>query len=311
MRIVFFGSPKTAIPSLKALLKAGHFIPLIITQPDRPSGRGRKLKSCPVKKYAEKSKIPVIQPKIIRKDTNSLNVLKKINPDLNVVVAYGQIIPSEIIYLPKYDSINIHFSCLPKYRGASPVQWALLNGENKTGITIFRLNEKMDQGDILAKKIVPINPEENSMELEARLAEIGADFLVETLDQIKDIKPIPQDHTKATYAPLIKKKDGKISWEKDSESIHNQVRAFNSWPSSFTTLNNKRLKILKTKNMKEKTEKLASPGEIINIDQKGIITCCGNNTLLLIENLQPENKKPMSAYSFSLGARIKPGDKFQ
>ncbi len=310
MRIVFFGSPHTAIPSLKALLNAGHSIPLIITQPDRPSGRGRKLKPCPVKKFADKNKIPVLQPKKIRKDLECLKTLKKINPDINVVVAYGQIIPSEIIYLPKYDSANIHFSYLPKYRGASPVQWALLNGESQTGITIFRLNEKMDQGELLAQKRVPIYPQENSLELEERLAEIGAAFLVETLSQIKKINPLPQDHTKATYAPLIKKEDGRISWEENAESIYNQIRAFTPWPSSFTFLNKIRIKIIKAKHLKQKTETSASPGEITEINEKGITVCCGHNTQLLIEELQPENKKSMKAYSFSLGARIKPGDTF-
>ncbi len=311
MKIVFFGSPQTAIPSLKTLLKAGHSIPLIITQPDKPSGRGRNLKLCPVKKFTQKNNIPVLQPKKIREDKNCLEILKKINPDINVVVSYGQIIPSEIIYLPKYDSLNLHFSYLPKYRGASPVQWALLNGETETGLTIFRLNEKMDQGDILARKKVPILPEENSRELKARLAELGAEFLVETLSQIKTLKPIPQDHSQATYAPLIKKKDGKINWDKNAESIYNHIRAFFPWPSSFTFLNNKRIKIIKAKKINQKTKKPASPGEIIHINEKGILVGCGSEPLLLIEELQPENKKVMSAYSFSLGARLKPGDRFQ
>jgi len=310
MRIIFFGSPSTAVPSLKALLEAGHSIPLIITQPDRPSGRGRKLKSCAVKKFAEKKNIPVLQPKKIRKDTECLERLQKINPDINVVVAYGQIIPSDIIYLPKYDSINIHFSYLPEYRGASPVQWALLNGEIYTGITLFRLNEKMDQGDILAQKKVSVRPQENAQELEERLAEMGAHFLVETLAQINTLTLIPQDHNKATYAPLLNKEDGRISWEKDAESIYNQIRAFTPWPSSFTFLDKTRIKIIKAKNISQKTAKSADPGEIIDINEKGIKVCCGQNTQLLIEELQPENKKPMSAYSFSLGARIKPGDTF-
>jgi len=311
MNIVFFGSPQTAIPSLKALLKAGHSVPLVITQPDRPSGRGRNLKPCPVKKFAEKNKIPVLQPAKIRKDKECFNALKKINPDINVVAAYGQIIPSEIIYLPRYDSINIHFSCLPKYRGASPVQWALLNGEKKTGITLFRLNEKMDQGDILARKSVWIRQDENSMELEERLAEMSAPFLVETLSKIGTILPEPQDHTKATYAPLISKQDGRIKWEKTAESIYNQVRAFFPWPSSFTFFDKKRMKIIKTNDLNQKAETPVSPGEITNIDEKGITVGCGGNTLLLIEKLQPENKKAMSAHSFSLGARIKPGDTFE
>jgi methionyl-tRNA formyltransferase len=311
MNIVFFGSPQTAIPTLKAVLKAGHSVPLVITQPDKPSGRGRNLKPCPVKKFAEKNRIPVLQPEKIRKDKECLSVLKKINPDVNVVVAYGQIIPSEIIYLPKYDSVNIHFSCLPKYRGASPVQWALLNGEDITGITLFRLDEKMDQGDIIAKKTVRIRPEENSMELEERMAESAAPLLVETLSKIGTIQPRPQDHSKATYAPLIRKIDGRIKWEKDAGSICNQVRAFFPWPSSFTFFDEKRLKIIKVKNLDQKPEEPVSPGEIMNIDEKGITVGCGGNTLLLIEKLQPENKKVMSAYSFSLGARIMPGDTFE
>ncbi|MBD3413761.1 MAG: methionyl-tRNA formyltransferase [Candidatus Aminicenantes bacterium] len=311
MRIVFFGSPQTALPSLKALLKAGHPIPLIITQPDRPRGRGQSLQPSPVKKYALHNNIPVYQPRKIREDSKCLEILKDIQPDIHVVVAFGQIMPSEIIYLPDYDSINLHFSFLPKYRGASPVQWAVLKGETQTGITIFRLNEKMDQGDILARKKVPIQPEENAAQLEERLAEKGADFLVETLSQIKTIQLAPQDHSQATYAPLIKKKDGKIDWEKDAPSIHNQVRAFFSWPSSFSFFHEKRIKIIQTKNLNQKTEKSAAPGEITHIDERGITVCCGQNTLLLIEKLQPENKKVMSAYSFSLGARIKAGDRFQ
>jgi len=311
MRIAFFGSPKTAIPSLEAILKAGHSVPLVITQPDKPSGRGKNIKPCPIKKYVEKNRIPVQQPQKIRNDKKCLEALKKINPDINVVVAYGQIIPPEIIYLPKHDSVNIHFSTLPKYRGASPVQWALLNGENETGITIFRLNEKMDQGDILAQKKVPIFPEENSAELGERLSEIGAEFLVETLSHINNIKPVPQNHTEATYAPLIKKKDGEINWEKTAESIYNQIRAFFPWPSSFTFLHKKRIKIIKVKNLKQKIDPSVSPGEIVNITKKGMTVCCGQHTLLLIKELQPENKKPMSAFSFSLGAHINPGDTFQ
>jgi methionyl-tRNA formyltransferase len=168
----------------------------------------------------------------------------------------------------------------------------------------------MDQGDILAKKTVRIRPEENSMELEERMAESAASFLVETLSKIATIQPRPQDHSKATYAPLIRKIDGRIKWGKDAESICNQVRAFFPWPSSFTFFNEKRLKIIKVKNLDQKPEELVSPGEITNIDEKGITVGCGGNTLLLIEKLQPENKKAMSAHSFSLGARIKPGDTF-
>ncbi len=193
MKIVFFGSPVSALPSLKKLLETDHSIDLIITQPDRPSGRGKKLMSCPVKKTALDLNLPYYQPLKIRKDKIALDKTKEIKPDLNVVVAYGQIIPSSIIYLPRYNSLNVHFSLLPKYRGASPVQKALLDGKAQTGITIFELNEKMDEGDILVQEEVNVFPDENAAELEARLAQKGADLLIKAIAQIDKINHRPQD----------------------------------------------------------------------------------------------------------------------
>lgn len=309
MRIVFFGSPQSALPSLNKILNCGHDIKLIITQPDRPSGRGKKLTLSPVKKFAIEQNIPVYQPERIRKDPIILEKLKKNKPDLNIVVAYGQIIPASIIYYPKFNSINIHFSLLPKYRGASPVQWALLNGEEKTGVTIFELNEKMDQGNILSQKEISIFPTEGTSELESRLAQEGAELLEETLSQITDIKPIKQDHSQATYAPLIKKEDGRINWEQNALTLERQVRALSPWPSVFAFFRNKRIKILKgTTEIIKQTPLI--PGEILEITQKGIKVGCGEGSAFLLEILQPENKKQMSAYSFSLGTQIKPGDKF-
>jgi len=309
MRIVFFGSPASALPSLKKLLESNHSIEFIITQPDKPFGRGKKVSPPPVKKIALDQNIPVYQPEKIRKDAEALEKIKKIQPDLNVVVAYGQIIPSSIIYLPKYNSINVHFSLLPKYRGASPVRWAILRGERKTGITIFELNEKMDEGDILTQEEFEILPDEGAVELEARLALKGAELLTETIAKIDEIKPRKQDHSIATYAPLIKKEDGRIDWINDALHVERQVRAFTPWPSVYTFLGEKRVKIHKGRKIEDRIEPF-SAGEILEVKKEGIEVCCGEGSVFLIESLQPENRNKMDAYAFSLGAKIKPGDKF-
>lgn len=307
MKIVFFGSPPSALPSLKKILEAGHTIELVITQPDKPSGRGKKLAPSAVKRFATALNIPYYQPLRIRKDLRALEKIKKVYPDLNVVVAYGQIIPSSIIYFPKYNSLNVHFSLLPKYRGASPVQWALLRGEAKTGVTIFELNEKMDEGDFLSQEKVEILPGERADELEARLAQKGAELLLETIAKIDKIKHLHQDHSQATYAPKLRKEDGKIRWEKDAFSIEGQVRAFYPWPSAFAFLGEKRIKILKGRKIAFSAETCSSPGEILGIKKEGIEVCCGGKSVFLIEDLQPENRNLMNAYAFSLGASVKPG----
>jgi len=310
MKIVFFGSPASALPSLKKILETDHIVELIISQPDKPSGRGKKLIPPPVKKMALDLNIPCYQPLRIKKDQNALDVIKKIQPDLNVVVAYGQIIPSSIIYLPKYNSVNIHFSLLPKFRGASPVQWTLLGGEEKTGITIFELVEKMDEGDILAQEEVDVFPGENAAELEARLAQTGANLLIKTIAQIDKIKRRKQDHSQAIYAPKIKKEDGQIVWSENALLIERQVRAFTPWPSAFAFLLEKRIKILKGRIIENKASLLSFPGEILRIEKEGIEVCCGKKSIFLIESLQPENRKKMDAYAFSLGGKVKPGDNF-
>lgn len=310
MKIVFFGSPVLALPFLKKLLETDHSIDLIITQPDRPSGRGKKLIPCPVKKTALDLNIPYYQPLKIRKDKIALDKIKEIEPDLNVVVAYGQIIPSSIIYLPRYNSLNVHFSLLPKYRGASPVQKALLDGEAKTGITIFELNEKMDEGDILVQEEVNVFPDENAADLEARLAQKGADLLIKAIAQIDKLKHRKQDHSQATYAPKIRKEDGKIDWTKNSLYIERRVRAFTPWPSAYAFLKDIRIKIHRGRKIEKEAPPGFSAGKISGIKKEGIEVCCGEGSIYLIESLQPENRKRMDAYAFSLGAEIKPGDIF-
>jgi methionyl-tRNA formyltransferase len=248
--------------------------------------------------------IPVIQPERIRKDPAAFEVLERTGADIQVVVAYGQIIPSSIIDLPKHKSVNVHFSLLPKYRGACPVQWALLNGEKKTGVTIFRLNEKMDEGDILSFVSAEILPHENAGELEARLAKFGAVLLMETLARIETLPSTPQDHSSATYAPKIHKEEGKLDWAGEASAIDRKVRAFTPRPSAYTFFKGQRLIILEGREL-EGTAPEDSPGKVVSITKEGLTVCCKNKTLYKVGRLQPESKKAMEAYTFSLNKRIR------
>ncbi|MEE8605090.1 MAG: methionyl-tRNA formyltransferase [Candidatus Aminicenantaceae bacterium] len=309
MKIVFFGSPDSSVYSLKKILEEGHRVELIITQPDKPAGRGNKMTTSPVKRFAQALNIPVYQPARIRKDPFALEKLKGINPDINLVVAYGQIIPTPLIYYPKYNSINLHFSLLPKYRGASPVHWSILNGDKSTGVTIFELNEKMDSGDLLSQQKLGILPGEYARDLEVRLAAIGAELLCKTVDQIDSIPHTKQAHSQATFAPLLKKEDGKIYWTKSASEIDRKIRAFTPWPSAYSFLDQKRIIITRGKVLDGKSHGL-SPGKIFDVNKTGIQVCCGQNSIYLIEKLQPAGKKAMNAYAFSLGTQINPGTKF-
>jgi methionyl-tRNA formyltransferase len=311
MRIVFFGSPSAALPSLEKLLDAGHEVKLMITQPDKPSGRGQKSMPCAVKAFAISRGIPTYEPERIRKDPVALDKLRAANPEVNVVVAYGQIIPAPIIYFPKHKSLNVHFSLLPKFRGAAPVQWALLSGEAKTGVTIFELNEKMDEGHIYATTEVLILPGENALELEMRLANVGAGLLLETLAEIDRINPIPQDQSLATYAPKLQKEDGKIDWNLDADVIGRKVQAVTPWPSAYTFFRKKRLIILRGSALTgpfPPETRPASPGTVVAVEKQGMTVACKNGSRYRIERLRPENKAAMDAYAFSLGAKIDIGD---
>ncbi len=306
MKVVFFGSPSTALPSLNALLSAGHEIRLIITQPDKPAGRGKKLTPPAVKVFARDHGLPYLQPERIRKDEKVLQAIKEASPDINIVVAYGQIIPASIIYLPPLKSLNIHFSLLPRYRGAAPVQWAILNGESFTGVSIFQLTEKMDEGPILSQELVPILPRENAHELETRMSHIGAQLLIKTLEKINTLELKEQDHSLATYAPKLTKEQGRINWQETAEAVDRKVRAFYGWPGAFTFVNGQRLEIISG----QTTQGLmpaARPGEVVQLDKSGIYVCCGQKTFYLIEKVKPEGRKEMSAHSFSLGGKVRVG----
>jgi methionyl-tRNA formyltransferase len=310
MRIIFFGSPEVAVPFLEKLLEAGHMVELVVTQPDRPSGRG-KIRTAPaVKESALKRGIPVLQPAKIRQDENVAVAISRINPDINVVVAYGQIIPPSIIYLPRFKSINVHFSLLPKYRGAAPVQWAILNGEERTGVTVFELNEKMDEGDILAAEETDILERENALQLETRLAQIGSSLLLETLAGIQDIRPVPQDHAQASFAPRLKKEQGRIDWTNDALSVDRMVRAFTPWPAAFTFFRSQRM-IIHSGRSRSGSGFCGLPGQVLETKKDGVAVCCGHGGVYVIERLQQENKKALEAAEFLRGARINPGDSFE
>jgi len=309
MRIVFFGSPASALPALKKLVASSHEVTLVVTQPDRASGRGRKETACPVKVFALERGLPVYQPERIRKDPLALDRLRDASPDLNAVVAFGQIMPASVIYLPPFHSLNIHFSLLPKYRGASPVQWAILSGEAVTGITIFELDEKMDEGPILANQDVPIAPGEKSFELEARLAEIGADLLVKTLEGLGRIRPAAQNHALASYAPKIKKEDGRIDWANDAATVDRRVRAFAGWPSAQARFKERRLIIHDGRPLGAAAQE-GPVGEVLRVSEEGIEVRCGGGSSYLIRRLQGENGREMDAAPFARGHRIESGTKF-
>ncbi len=304
MKVVFFGSPAAALPSLERILRDGHKVELVITQPDKPAGRGRAVQACPVKLFAQSHGLPVHQPERIRKDPRSLELLEAVQPDIAVVVAFGQIMPAPIIYLPRWHTVNVHFSLLPKFRGASPVAWAILAGEKRTGVTIFELNEKMDEGDVLLWEELDILEGETTGELEARLAEVGAGLISETLTRRETLTLIPQDHAAATYAPKLKKEDGLIHWSEPAEIIDRKVRAFTPWPSAFTSLGGLRLQLTKGRPLQSQACGLP-PGRIIARGREGLQVCCGQGTAYLIEWLKPENKREMSAADFCRGAQAK------
>ena len=311
MRIVFFGSPAAALPSLERLLHAGHSVELVVTQPDKPAGRGRKVTPSAVKAFALERGIPVIEPARVRTDETALERVRTAGPDVNVVVAYGQIIPRAVHYFPRHHSVNVHFSLLPKYRGAAPVQWTVLNGDPDSGVTIIELNDRMDEGDILAQERVAVEPRETAAELEARLAVLGASLLVSTLADIGRRPRVRQNDAEATLAPKIRKEAGRIVWTDTAAVIDRKVLALGDRPGVFTFIGGKRVAVVHGSAV-ESGECLprdppADPGTILRIGRTGIEVACGAETSYLIEELRPEGKAVMSAHSFTLGTKLSPG----
>jgi methionyl-tRNA formyltransferase len=309
MRIVFFGSPPAALPSLARIMEEGHSVEMVVTQPDKPAGRGRALTPCAVKSFAVGRGVPILEPARIRNDDSAKETLRSLGADIHVVVAYGQIIPAEIIYAPRFHSVNVHFSLLPKYRGASPVQWAILRGETRTGVTVFELNEKMDEGDILSAEEAEILPRESAHDLETRLAGIGAELLIRTLRDIESIRRSPQAHALATPAPKLKKEDGLLDWTDRSEAIDRKIRAFHPWPGAFSFFRGKRIQILRGHPL-DPDQGAQAPGTVRTVSRDGLDVACGGAGLFRIEMLKPEGRNEMSAHAFSLGAMVTRGDAF-
>lgn len=297
MNIVFMGTPEIAAQSLEALLAAGHNIKAVFTKPDRPVGRKQILTSPPVKITAGNNNIPVYQPETLR-DGVAYGILKEINPEIIVVVAYGKILPKEILNLPKYGCINAHASLLPKFRGSSPIQWAIVSGEKQTGITTMYMDAGIDTGDIIEKSVVEIGDNETAEDLFEKLSYTAGNLLCSTLEKIKNGTAVktPQNNSEATYAPMIKKEMGKIDFSKTAEEIHNLVRGFYSWPAAYTFINGKRLKVYKTEVVYGIN---AEPGTVI-INGKQLLVACINGAVRLCD-IQLEGGKRITDTQFLLG----------
>ena len=306
MRMVFMGTPDYSVKTLKLLHDAGHEIVGVFAQPDKPVGRKQILTPPPVKVLAEELNIPVFQPTTLR-NGEALEIIKQLNPEIIVVVAYGKILPKEILDFAKYGCINGHASLLPKYRGASPIQWCIVCGEKQTGVTIQQMDEGIDTGDILSTETVDILPDETAEELFERLSDISAQLMVTTLKKIEkgEITPIKQNDSEATYAPIIKKEMAHLDFTQDAQKLACAVRGYYSWPCAYFFLDGKRIKVISVK-VSDKTSK--NSGEVIDNNNRLVISC-GNNTSLELLTVQPEGSKPMSAVQMLCGKKISLGTK--
>lgn len=306
MRILFMGTTDFAVPSLKALLASEHLVIGVVTQPDRPAGRGRQPRISPVKQTALDAGLPVYQPEKVRSE-DFIDTVRELAPDANVVAAFGQIIPKAVLDIPRLGNVNVHASLLPKYRGAAPIHYALFNGETITGITTMLMDPGLDTGPILLRREVEIIPEENEGALEARLAEVGAELLIETLEGLERgiITPRPQDDSAATYAPSVKRDECEINWDGDARAIANRIRGCTPRPGAYTSWQGSSLKVWSARTV----DGSAPAGEVIRADSEGIVVGAGRGAVMLIE-VQPENKKRMRADEFARGARIRPGERF-
>ena len=307
MKLVYMGTPDYAVAPLKALYDAGFEISAVVTQPDKPVGRGRKIQECPVKLLAKELGLPVFQPERIKRP-EAVEELRKFEADIFVVAAFGQILSREILMMPRLGCVNIHASLLPKYRGASPIQSAVLNGDEYSGVTIMQMDEGIDTGDILFQKSIRLDENETGGSLFDRLAELGAELIVEALPAIEkgDISPVRQDAEAASHTKMISKEEGKICFGRDSISVERQIRAMNPWPSAYTSLNGKQLKIWAAKACDEKND--APSGTVLYVDKDSFTVSCGGSALRILE-LQLEGKKRMGAGDFLRGVSINPGDR--
>ncbi len=307
MRIIFMGTPEFAVPCLEALLDE-HEVVTVVSQPDKAQGRGRKITATPVKKFAQEHDLVVIQPENIN-CSDAVEFLHGLQPDVLVVVAYGQLLKRKVLNLAKWGAINVHASLLPKLRGGAPIHRALMNGDKESGITIMKIEPKLDSGPILMQKAVQIDVDETLASLHNRLASLGAEMLLETLQRIDEIIPQAQKHAEATYASLITKQDRIIDWSKSAEQTFNQIRGLNPWPTAFTYYRGKQIQIWESKKINQKELKKMAFGQIIDITPDGPVVLCGNNAVVLTR-VQPAGKRKMTGSEFCRGYRCTTDDIF-
>lgn len=305
LNIVFMGTPAFALPPLHALVTAGHHILAVYTQPDKPQGRGKKIQAPPVKEAALSLGLPVFQPLSMK--TESIHeALLALNPDVFVVVAYGHILPQRLLDIPPLGSVNIHASLLPRYRGAAPIQWAVARGESRTGISTMKMDAGMDTGDILLQKALPIEKRDTAADVHDKLSLLGAELIVETLESLeqKRIQPIPQNPDEASYAPLLKKEDGRIPWHLSATAIDAHVRGMTPWPGAFTRMDDKILKIFDV--FPVSCDEKASPGTVLKASPTTLMVAAGQGAIL-VNSLQGPSGKRLSAADFLRGKPIIPG----
>jgi methionyl-tRNA formyltransferase len=307
MRVVFLGSGSFAVPSLEAVLDAGHDVVAVVTQPDREKGRGRELSPPPLKPVAAARGLTILQPRRVR-EPEAVAALKSLAPEVQVVVAYGQILPRSVIEIAPRGTVNVHASLLPLYRGAAPVQWAIVNGETETGVTTMLIDEGLDTGPLLLAETMLIGEQETADALESRLAVAGGQLLVRTLRGLEEgaIVPRPQEAARATLAPLIKKEDGLIDWRQPAPALARRVRGFHPWPGAHTILGGRGLRVLRAQ---MEGGGGGVPGTLIRIGRDGLVVACGEGTALRLVEVQPESRNPMPAAAFAAGARLTPGER--
>jgi methionyl-tRNA formyltransferase len=308
MVLIFAGTPRFAVPTLERLVDAGHSVPLVVTQPDRPRGRGMELAISPVKECALRLGLAIVQPDKIKNNDDFRQQLSALHPEAIIVVGYGRIIPQWMIDLPRFGNLNLHASLLPKYRGAAPIQWAIAQGESVTGVTTMRIDAGLDTGDILMQRELPISREDDAETLSPKLATTGADLMIETLRALErnQIIPRPQDNSKATLAPILTKEDGRIDFHRTATEIFNRLRGFQPWPGAHTLFRGRHLQIHRAHPL---DQSLGLSSGTIKTESARLLAACGQNTALEIMDMQPEGKRRMSAKDFVNGYHPQPGEK--
>ena len=307
MNVIFMGSAAFSIPSLDAILKSSHRVAGVITNPEKPAGRGLRNRATPVEQRAVQNNIDIITPVTLRNNSEVTAWIRNHAPDALVVVAYGKFIPPDILHIPAYGCLNLHPSLLPRYRGAAPIQRAIMNGETKTGVSVMLLDEGMDSGPVLMQKEADIEPDDDAITLGEKLSVFGADMLLKTLDLLekKQIEPVAQQHELATLAPKIGKEEGRLDFTRPAAELHNRVRALIEWPGAWTAHNGEIIQVRSTEALNDKSSEQA--GSIISIDKQGIHVATGAG-VLIIKSVKPSGRKTMDAFSYANGRRTKTGD---